>query len=288
MFLLLLLSLSPPAAAQSPPCQNDQVYCENSGQCLDSQFVCDGISQCGLDCSSGVCIGWNDELTERCNNCSDPELFPCHNTNINTGIDRCITYDYVCDGGVTCGDYSDDWASNCNDCIGQDIRLFRCMSEGVDRCLDYDRYTCDGLFTCDSLEDEDPDLCNDCEGEDLFLCEDRSMCLGTQFLCDTIPSCLDASRTKQTVHTATPRWSPVLGCLTTSSQRLPCVMAGGTARISQTSWSSTAAAPARKTTSPAPTSASVFQESTSTCVMGLSIVWMAATRDQSTASVMID
>ena len=191
-FMLLLLYLSPPAAAQSPLCQDDQAYCETSGQCLDSQYVCDGNLHCRLDCSSGVCIGWNDELPERCNNCSDPGLFLCHNPDYRPGIDRCIMNIWVCDGVYKCGDMSDEWASNCNNCTGQDTPLFRCMQYGVDRCSSSSD-VCNGGFDCDLWEDEDPDICNDCEAEDLFLCEDRSRCVHQRNICDTSPDCLDAS-----------------------------------------------------------------------------------------------
>ena len=171
---------------------NGQVYCETSGQCLASQYVCDGIPQCDLDCNSGDWVGWNDELPDRCDNCSDPELFLCQDAQGYYGIDRCIPRDEVSNGISYCGHWTDELATNCNNCSGQDTLLFRCMYFGLDSCIP-NGWVCDGFDDCDFWEDEDAEICNDCEAEDLFQCEDRSRCINQQSVCNNIPECLDTS-----------------------------------------------------------------------------------------------
>ena len=57
-----------------------------------------------------------------------PRVVPLsQSSRFTTGIDRCVPYDWVCDGYIHCGDWSDELATNCNNCTGQDTPLFRCI-----------------------------------------------------------------------------------------------------------------------------------------------------------------
>jgi hypothetical protein len=77
-------------------CLSSQYQCQN-GRCISRQFVCDGIKDCPLG---------DDELTTQCLSTCTSSQFQC--LKPVSGSHQCISSSQRCDGTVQCHDHSDE------------------------------------------------------------------------------------------------------------------------------------------------------------------------------------
>ncbi|XP_077996486.1 uncharacterized protein LOC144449784 [Glandiceps talaboti] len=118
-------------------------YCETTGKCVPSQYVCDGVN----DCNSGWYLVDNSDEPDSCNRCDEHVQYECSNRN-------CVAIEKHCNGLNDCGDWSDEKNCNTQDdgwndyCYGA---LFTC-SNGYD-CVPT-QWVCDGIIDCPDKRDE--------------------------------------------------------------------------------------------------------------------------------------
>ncbi|KAK9505602.1 hypothetical protein O3M35_009614 [Rhynocoris fuscipes] len=147
------------------------------GNCLDWQYLDDGIHQCpdGSDETELMkmkkekyCLQHND-----CN--CGPNMFRC-----SSG--ECISLNNYCNGKSECADSSDE-IENCRDNCPYFLNAT------------LPDYLCDGSSNCYQKDDEAWDLCGekiDCtDSEHFFQCHDSDICIPNEFICDGDPDCPD-------------------------------------------------------------------------------------------------
>ncbi|CAL9699132.1 unnamed protein product [Knipowitschia caucasica] len=91
LYLLPLLVILQNSQATQGACNSGQFQC-NNGQCINSEWRCDGTKDCTDD---------SDEL-----NCPPPACTSQEFKCVTSG--ECISIGFVCDGEVDCSDGSDE------------------------------------------------------------------------------------------------------------------------------------------------------------------------------------
>jgi len=164
--------------------------CNNCSDWNVFRCVANGIDRCqpGWKKCNGLpqCDDYVDESSETCDNCPGPKRLMCDNGQ------SCYSADHKCDGIRHCADSSDEWHQHCQGCEAD--HLFRCIFEGIDRCMSVEQYWCNGAANCDNYEDEELGKCaNKSMEKDLFKCKDDTFVIMNSWKCDDFPQCLDLS-----------------------------------------------------------------------------------------------
>ncbi|XP_050433383.1 low-density lipoprotein receptor-related protein 1 isoform X2 [Adelges cooleyi] len=169
-------------------CENLEFTCKN-GHCISYDYVCNMEDNCG---------DWSDEAM--CGDC--PGQFYCAKNN------TCIPLKKKCDGIIDCEGALDEL--NCNESnttkhICSNGEFLCSNSSGF--CIDK-RYVCDGLPDCpDGGDEKDCKFVKNCTGElcnridnnstncsyPSHSCDNNTMCLPVDLLCDGKNDCLDGS-----------------------------------------------------------------------------------------------
>jgi len=164
--------------------------CNNCSDWNVFRCVANGIDRCqpGWKRCNGLpqCDDYVDESSETCDNCPGPNKLMCDNGQ------SCYSANHKCDGIRHCADSSDEWHQHCQGCEAD--HLFRCIFEGIDRCMSVEQYWCNGAANCDNYEDEELGKCaNKSMEKDLFKCKDDTFVIMNSWKCDDFPQCLDLS-----------------------------------------------------------------------------------------------
>ncbi|XP_071493568.1 uncharacterized protein [Diadema antillarum] len=187
---------------QDCPCDGEQQYLCDNGQCIFLYNKCDAFQHCsdGSDEVDCVCQSWQFECAtgsacipfwDRCDgndtcadgsdelNCEDTcpgNFFSCPNK-------LCVPASYRCDGAIDC--YNGEDEENCPTPEPCAEGEFACVDG---QCL-RSSLRCDGVEQCTNGEDEEPELCGT-EPVDCFECQDGD-CIPTDWVCDGYTDCID-------------------------------------------------------------------------------------------------
>ena len=112
-------------------------------------------------------------------------------------VDICVNIDHKCDGDRHCNNFSDEFVSECPECVDDPSKL-TCKVDGQMVCLGKYGHQCNGAVpVCDDSSDQDPATCNNCTLPSLFgdraMCRDGGTCFLTTFRCNGRIACSDGS-----------------------------------------------------------------------------------------------